>query len=759
MTTDDRIGRYVEAATAGLNADRELRLDVQAELRSHLEERLKEEETAAVHARQDKPAEAGTPNCSESRLKPVKTGDGDAVDRALAMLGPVTAVAGDLAAANQRRMTSRARVRLALRWCLVPLAVVAALYTLDPKPLAVLQDIKQLGGNGGGDFGNATWLGWLPGNWFKPRFSPEQNLILHGDLSRPTQALQQRAIWEKYPESRIYFGNYLSYAMGTVSENNPEPEKMAALEADLEQGRKLEPDNARFDYILAGKLLQQAVKIDNPQTGKDKDGKPVYGLTWEIKDQAMLERAMKLFQSGLAKPELRRYCREMLLERLKILGPPDSMLSNIEQVAIAAGMLLPDLQLYRQLTRASVLYSEELIKSGRTEEAKPFLKAWQTLTLQFNGDSFTLIDVLVESSIVEIGRKQIPDLWLKAGKPEQAEIARQNAERLGKPVRDWREKMQNGKKSPAYQAQEQRLKKSGGILAGMLLPALGEFPPEKDFEYGRLVEYVMVEKVVLALLALLLLVGMLGCGLIYLRWRLMSGGAAIPLLLLPNGRDTLRILGYGIVLPVLGYYLYSRWLPFSLRTYNLAIMWPQVLLETALLLLLILGLTSHLAVGAVRRRCRTLDVAVPPESRVLDWVMRIIYIAVVAGLLWYQMRLWHGDKNVMTQMLAFYLVLAVVCIFGIQVLYRFMEGLAGNPKFGLFHGSSARTLLPLLALGVILLSGLAKPYLTQSERYLVRNDPLVQINNTVGGFTAVETQLVQRLTAEIRQAAGKMEQK
>ena len=68
MTTDDRIGRYVEAATAGLNADRELRLDVQAELRSHLEERLKEEETAAVHARQDKPAEAGTPNCSESRL-------------------------------------------------------------------------------------------------------------------------------------------------------------------------------------------------------------------------------------------------------------------------------------------------------------------------------------------------------------------------------------------------------------------------------------------------------------------------------------------------------------------------------------------------------------------------------------------------------------------------------------------------------------------------------------------------------------------
>lgn len=684
MATDDRMERYVAAATAGLKPDRELQLDVQAELRAHLEDRLKDEATAAGPT----------------------AGGGDAVDRALAALGPVTEVAGGLAAANRRRMTVRARGRLLLRWLLVPAAVVAAFFAVDLGPLTVLAQFNTFGGDGYSVFPGITALAnfnWLPGNWFKPRFTPEQQLILHGDLSRPTKALQQRAIWEKHPASKVYYGNYLTYAMTTVDETHATPELMAALEADLDQGRKLEPDNARFDYILAGKLLRQAAEIKTPSTGKDKDGRSIDGLTWKVTDQAKLDRAMALLKDGLAKPELRRYSREMLLERLTIMGPPDSMLSNLEQIAVAAGVLLPDLSFCRQLARASVLYSEQLIAAGRTAEAVPFLNAWQTLAVQLNGDSFTLIDVLVEGAIASIGETRIPDLWLKAGQPQRAEIARQHAELLVKPVRDWRAKNKLAQNDPAWREQEQRLKKSGSILANLLLPAFGEWPAETALAPSRLMEYVLAEKMALALLALLLLAGMLGCGMIYLRWRVVAGGAAIPLLLLPTGRETLRILGYGIVLPVLGYYVYSRWLPFSGREYNLAVAWPRLVAESVILLLLILGVTSHLAVSAVRRRCGTLGVEMPPSRR-----------------------------------------------FGL------VKSLFGPRRFGLYYGSTARTLIPFLAMGVILLSLLAKPYLNLNERKLLRSDSLLRIDNAAGGFTSVESQVTHRLTTEIRQAAANL---
>ena len=51
MSTDKRIENYLAAATAGLHADRELELDVQAELRSHLEERLADAGTGAAATR------------------------------------------------------------------------------------------------------------------------------------------------------------------------------------------------------------------------------------------------------------------------------------------------------------------------------------------------------------------------------------------------------------------------------------------------------------------------------------------------------------------------------------------------------------------------------------------------------------------------------------------------------------------------------------------------------------------------------------
>ncbi|MFA5203652.1 MAG: hypothetical protein WC708_04525 [Lentisphaeria bacterium] len=725
MSTDKRIENYLAAATAGLRGDRELELDVQAELRSHLEERLADAAAAAG---------AGT-------------GAADPVADALADMGSATTVAAELAAANQSRMRWRARLQRLGRWLLVPAAVIAALYAIDLSPLSFTDNVLWDGNRParrGIQF--LATSHWLPANWFKVghRLTPDQALILHGDLQRPDRIQRQRAIWEAHPESRVYFHNYLTRLLSGHSGDE-------SLKAAVAEGRKLDSDNARFDYILAANLLEHAVVVAEKPAGKNADGRPRYAYSWTIKDRAELDQAMALLQAGLAKPEYRRYSREMLAEQLRILGQPQTMAENVNQIARAASVLLPDLSGLRQLARASWLYADLLVREGRAAEAEPFLEAWRPLALQLNGDSFTLIDALVTGAICEMGRQYAPDVWRLAGQPARAEQVRREAERLGRPVADFRNQART-----ADPQVTKNVKARGSILAAMLLPAIGQPIPMKDLEPGRCLDYIMAERVMLSLAAGWLLLGLAGCGLVYWRWRLTAaGGAAIPLLLLPGWRDTLRVLAYGTLLPLLAYYLYTRWAPWNGREYGLGVGWPLLVAETALLLLALLGVTARLAARAVRRRCRELGIALPsPRGGTVLWVTAsLAMLGVAASLAWLIVLVRNGEQIPKNLELVLTPSLVALAGLGLAALGTLLAGLVGRRAFGLYYGSLARTLIPFLALGVIALSLLGKPYLTVTEHALVRRDPLIHIAPNGDGITSTETRLTQRLINEIRLAA------
>ena len=120
MTTEnERSEQFLSAATAGLKRDRELQLDVQAELRSHIEERRREAEANGLAA--------------------------DAAEaEAVRAMGPAADLAGDLARANRRRMRLRALVRLAAQWLLAPLAIAVAVLTTDLGGFSAAQAINLL---------------------------------------------------------------------------------------------------------------------------------------------------------------------------------------------------------------------------------------------------------------------------------------------------------------------------------------------------------------------------------------------------------------------------------------------------------------------------------------------------------------------------------------------------------------------------------------------------------------------------------------
>jgi len=58
---------------------------------------------------------------------------------------------------------------------------------------------------------------------------------------------------------------------------------------------------------------------------------------------------MAELKKGLAKPYMKTYSKEMLRERLKIMGEPATRSQKVKQIALAASVSLPDLSQNRAL--------------------------------------------------------------------------------------------------------------------------------------------------------------------------------------------------------------------------------------------------------------------------------------------------------------------------------------------------------------------------------------------------------------------------
>ncbi len=702
MNADPRLETFLDQATTGLKADRELQLDVRHELASHLD------------AAQEEARAGGQPDPEAAALK---------------QMGAATEIAGDLAAANRRRMTVRARIRRTISALLLPAAVLVAAWTAwqiweDVAPMAMCV------GKEPESFAYAKTPRGIASS-----LSPDQRLVLFGDPTRKDPAAQQRAIWEAHPENRVYLHNYLSHNHQVWDESHSEA-SLAQTKSILAQAATLDPGNARVDYLLAGSLLKNAAKVETTQDAVSKKNVPSKLL---IQDRARLDEAMNALRQGLQKPEYRRYAKEMTAERLATLGPPDSFAGNLYRIGIAASTILPDLSNLRELSRVSVLYAGILIEEGRTAEAEALLDAEPRLTLQLARDSFTLIDVLVVHGLLEQNLKLAPPMWEKLGHPERAEALRRDLTRLVAPGRDWRAKRKTGKPP-----NEDQFMQHGSRFATMLMPVLGEFPDPQELAPGRELEYVLVERGLSACLILLFTGALFAAGLVALRWRFSRGGASAPLLLVPGPAAAARIVLYGALLPVLGYWLFTRYLPVAGREWNILNNLARLCLQLMMVAGLVVGLTVRLTTAAVRARCQALGVEMPDERLYKYIHNRMLGIISVSGVL---LVLPLSSQSFYFRAVPFAAAgLTGLCLLGgVTVFLRY---LFGPQRFGLYYGTLARSLMPALAAVVIVIGTLAGPLLRLEERKLVREDTMMTVSPE-GGFTRVECDLVQRLRQQI----------
>lgn len=569
---DTRMEDYVDDVTAGLKDDPELRLDVQTEFLNHLQETAGEDDTEA----------------------------------ALKAFGPKEEVARRLVAGNLRRMRMRALVRIALRAVLVPAAVLIALllgYGGITRAFDLVSALNRLAGTG-----TEIQLPRLP-CWRKPADQRWEALRQIPVIAAGQDAQRCYALWQttKDPStSRVLYATYALMLLKDPHGNLP------TFERAMRQGMRVDPDNALYHYLLADAYFQRAMEYTETKITEDKQThRTINRYDYRLTDRNMLEKGIREFRTGLARPALRTYHTEMGRLQFAALPTPRHSEDYLDRIVFAATVLFPELAHYRELGRRFPYAGLVLIKEGRTAEGEALLHAWKPYTEHLLGDRITfLIQYLAAAAIGDLSSETCAQQYDALGRPETARQMRREADDCLRPYRDWR-----ANRSARNDAYDEACRSS--VLASMLFPIGGPGAPKiapKDLAPLRGLDQTWLEIAGASGLLILLTLVMVYVAIVALIYALLGKRPEKrPLLILPAWKDLARILGLGVLLPLLVYVLVTR-SGLDGRQYGLGLQpWRFVIFCTELVLLggALLIVPQVLAKRTLDFRCRALGIAGP----------------------------------------------------------------------------------------------------------------------------------------------------
>ncbi|HEX2948270.1 MAG TPA: permease prefix domain 1-containing protein [Armatimonadota bacterium] len=565
---NEQFSQIIDAASSGLRDDPELRLDVRAELGTHLE--------CTAHALQD-----------EGMSKQ------ESIDEAIAQFGSPVELAGELLEANKARMKLRALVRLAVRGLLIPLAVLVALW-VGYGGLVRLQQIPIVFGNIIKDFNLA-----MPS--LTTHFLDLGQHPLPALPGQDSQTYQRERLFptfraDDYPRLLALYhshpGDKAVYAYMFASLGSPRSDRDAHI------GESLDPDNALYNYLLAVKYVMAGCET------RIVHGQVIYTMT----NRASLDRGMRELQKGLTKPYVSLYTQEIMRRRLAQLPVPSTLTDYYGRTLIVDAEFYPIFSNIRELARFIPWYTRLLINEGHIKEAKVFLDSWKCIPRQLIRRPTDLLHLLVADTIAKKFGEQTAQIYDEIGEHQAAQQTRDEVRQFHAPIATW-------KTQPSVETQ--MIGSHGNMLLHTIsslqigLASGGSYIdndalllPQRTIGYDLFEEIVL--NVFLLIVAACILVLALEQFLIFLNMR---HAAVAPLLLLPGWRDTMRIALLSVVLPMALYACYTA-LPYSGRAYSVESIFPRFLVEMVLLGVVLLGLPGYLATRFIRKRCRSLRIPV-----------------------------------------------------------------------------------------------------------------------------------------------------
>ena len=588
-----RIDETLDGCVQPLQRDSEVALDIRRELAGHLEEYL----------------DAGM-------------SEGEALHR----FGDPGEIGAGLFQANFKRLKLRAKVRLAVMILAVP-AVIGALFvsinvrfwTGVDQWLDFQQDSTPL------QECVHSFASIFSRN--EQQLSSEDAVLVYGDHSRgatenlSTEVNAQYAIVELDPENRVFRAHAVLALLADDSMNN-RPFQIA----EVEKARAFEPENALYDFLLAALFLKNALEFP----GMDKD-------SFQIRDRVLLDRAMTLFRTGLDKPYCRTYIWEMAKKRNAIIHRKiTDFASTMERIRIQSQIPLPYLNLFRSLGKALPFYGELLNAEGNRSDGEFFLNAWKPFVRHIVKEENVLVGILVANSIVgqqsRFARLPVPE-------ERQRELDQARA-----PIEKWHSRQI----PPGYF-------QGAGFLGSLLLPAVytpNDAGPQSMFTPERKLDYVFANGVMLQLL------NMLGCFILcwYAVGMLISLLLGRPGFLLTFSRhDRVRIAVWGVLVPVVLFFVLMELTPLGGRSYGLNSLNPGGFLRLALeafffIFLLPLPFLILWRRACHRRGCelgfRELPAAVWHSNMFVGWVVLLVsFTALIRPGLAFAERYWSDREQ------------------------------------------------------------------------------------------------------------------
>lgn len=698
-------------AAAGLRNDQELFLDVKLELQSHLDD--KAEQFA-------------------------RDGHSPAESRELAgkSFGSPMDVAAEILAANKRRMRFRSLMRLTLGALLVPVAVLMALYAGYGR-MVRLQELglitnSLVGAQQGSSIRRLPALPFQKTSVKKPSARSLARALGGGH----DNIASIRGYWETHqdePDSHKYYAYYALFLDAKLDKNYVEAMRL---------GEHIEPENALYNINLANYYLDRGMRAKMEKSDDEEQ-------TDTLLDRRAFEAGITELRKAAAKPYLRTYQAEVIRKKRNSLPQPRLTEDYMAYIGLATSELFPQFITDRNLARKIPGCARILHAEGRTAEAEAVMDTWEPYARFLTADNRTMyIQVLVASAAAKILTKEAPDVYEQLGARAKAEESRRAFKQFESITQEWHAGQERNRKYATSQ-----LRQHGSTIATILFPVFcGDTPTGQELAPGRMHEHVMAEEGamnVLLVLLVLALIGTLAQGVVWL-YRLRRAGS-VPILLLPPTKVVARAILLGVALPVVAYWLYSR-MPvsggreFSLTSY----MWPRFAAEMLVVAIIVLWLPSHILRKYIRRRCGELEIPVP-EVKDEAATNRRVRAAVFAGLVLVGAAIFAPVVE-WPHIRAAGVAMGVVLIIWALLYARDMR-----KDYGLYYGTVARSLAPLYALSVLLLSLTAQPWLVYNEAKCLRNDTLIyghladRRSETVS-FTAIEMRATQDYSDKLLKA-------
>jgi hypothetical protein len=694
----DSFGGILDEATASLRDDAELRLDVRAELASHLEEK-RDDFRSKGHS------------------------EVESAELAAQSLGPPEQLAHDLLSANRRRMKLRALARLALRAVVLPATLLAVLSLPVHRAIFLVIPLGISSTDNDGIpsvIGTESWdilvesddmpppepMYWVGnGEWYTGLRAAWEADITNAPLAARYLRVFAAHILDEACKVNDVLGRI---AGGGRSPRDFEKKKQAlagmleTFERDMARVKAVDPENAYWRYLLASVLFRTSVRYENARVGA-----PDYpGVVALVLDRSMFERAIDEYLAADAMKRVSDLRAELTRMRTEGLPPVKSVAIAFRRVRIAVDN--PPMFLASSILSILPQGARLLAEQGETDKAIRLLDSWVRLVRREVENAW----IPANTAHVLQGRifKRLAAAYMELGHPKRAADTRTRARLLTDAIRSWH-------------AGEDHTGSLGEIeMRGGLSAMFGQFwPTTNELTAGRALDQILIEHAGLGILTVYLFALMSICGLVTLRWLLDRRADSTPVAALPTASALARIIGGGLVAPLAVYWAYSRLSGIAARDYSSSYMGHRFVLEAALLVVTVTALLVALSLRHARRRCA--DLGIPVAPRVPRW-QRIAGLSLLTAAWLTCLFVGRGWG----QWYVFGLV--PVFMFGtiIGVVVSLYALAVRRPAYTRHKATAARMLVVPLALAVLVLTLTVRPWLAAREKALVMADPALQMD-------------------------------